>query len=90
METDSVLLKKISGVLTLENVHSAARTHTHTHTHTQPFYGSVDFVLDNPGEPVPEETFTHFGAFCTNLGFHVLSPWQARRSSHVYTTAQVF
>ena len=30
----------------------------HTHT-TQPFYGSVEFVLDNPGEPVPDETFTH-------------------------------
>jgi len=29
------------------------------HTHTQPFYGSLDFVRDNPGEPVPEETFTH-------------------------------
>jgi len=28
-------------------------------THTQPFYGSMDFVRDNPGEPVPEETFTH-------------------------------
>jgi len=25
-------------------------------THTQPFYGSVEFVRDNPGEPVP---FTH-------------------------------
>ena len=32
----------------------------HTHTHTQPFYGSVEFVQDNPGEPVPEETFTHY------------------------------
>jgi len=31
----------------------------HHNTHTQPFYGSVDFVRDNPGEPVPEETFTH-------------------------------
>jgi len=31
----------------------------HTHTHIQPFYGSVDFLWDNPGEPVPEETFTH-------------------------------
>jgi len=30
------------------------------HTHTQPFYGSVEFVRDNPGEPVPEETFTHY------------------------------
>jgi len=25
----------------------------------QPFYGSLDFVQDNPGELVPEETFTH-------------------------------
>jgi len=25
----------------------------------QPFYGSLDFVRDNPGEPVPEGTFTH-------------------------------
>ena len=33
---------------------------THTHTRTQPFYGSVEFVRDNPGEPVPEETFTHY------------------------------
>jgi len=31
-----------------------------THTHTQPFYGSVEFVRENPGEPVPEETFTHY------------------------------
>jgi len=30
-----------------------------THTHTQPLYGSVDFVRDNPGELIPEETFTH-------------------------------
>jgi len=29
------------------------------HTHTQPFYGSMDSVWDNPGEPVPEETSTH-------------------------------
>jgi len=26
----------------------------------QPFYGSLDFVRDNPGEPVPKETFTHW------------------------------
>jgi len=30
------------------------------HTHTQPFYGSVEFFRENPGEPVPEETFTHY------------------------------
>ena len=29
------------------------------HTHTQPFYSSLDFVRDNPGEPVPEGTFRH-------------------------------
>jgi len=37
--------------------------HTSTegqHTHTQPFYGSVEFVREKPGEPVPEETFTHY------------------------------
>ena len=32
---------------------------THTHTHTQLVYDSMDFVWDNLGEPVPEETFTH-------------------------------
>jgi len=32
----------------------------HTHTpHTQTFYGCMYFVRDNPGELVPEETFTH-------------------------------
>jgi len=30
-----------------------------THTHTKPFYGSIDFVYDNPGELGPEESFTH-------------------------------
>jgi len=38
-----------------------ACTHTHTHAHTQPFYSSLEFVLDNHnlGEPIQEETFTH-------------------------------
>jgi len=30
------------------------------HIHTQQFYGSMDFVRDNRGEPVPEETFNQF------------------------------
>ena len=34
-------------------------SHTHTHTHTQPFYSSLDFVHNNLGEPVAEESFTH-------------------------------
>jgi len=41
--------------------HNHTRTHAcaHARTHTQPFYGSMDFVQENPGEPVTEETFTH-------------------------------
>jgi len=34
---------------------SSTLTHTHTHNH----FMAVEFVRDNPGEPVPEETFTH-------------------------------
>jgi len=30
-----------------------------SNTHTQRFYSSLDFVWDNPREPVPEDTFTH-------------------------------
>ena len=33
--------------------------HTHMHTYTQPFYSSLNFVWNKPGEPVPAETFTH-------------------------------
>jgi len=33
-------------------------------TTLQPFYGSLDSVQDNPGEPVPEETFTHSHLSC--------------------------
>jgi len=42
-------------------IYTSLQTDNHgsTHTHTQSFYGSMDFVRDNPGEPVPEETFTH-------------------------------
>ena len=32
---------------------------SHRRWHTQPFYGSLHFVRDNPGELVQEETFTH-------------------------------
>jgi len=37
---------------------STASMDNYTHN-TQPFYGSVDFVRDNPGEPVPDGTFRH-------------------------------
>jgi len=29
------------------------------HTHIHNYFTALDFVQDNPGEPVPEETFTH-------------------------------
>jgi len=44
------------------------------HTHNR-FYGSLDFVWDNPGEPVPEETFTH--------SFIYYDPWHLPCSVYV-------
>jgi len=46
----------------------------HTHTNTQPFYGSMDFVRDNPGKPVPEETFTHFHLSWSSIIPYLLHP----------------
>jgi len=54
-----------------------------------PFYGSMDFVWDDPSEPVPEETFTHL-----NLSIMVINrplsassiyynPWHPSCSIHV-------
>jgi len=43
----------------MTHMHARMHARTHTHTHTQPFYGSLHFVWDNPGESVPEELFTH-------------------------------
>jgi len=51
-----------------------ARTHAHTDTHTQPFYGSLDFVWDNLGEPVPEETFTHSHLSWSSIIPYLLPP----------------
>jgi len=38
--------------------------------HTQLCYSSLDFVRDNPGEPVREETFTH-----SNLSWSLIVPY---------------
>jgi len=46
---------------------------THTHTHAQPFYGSLDFVQNNPGEAVREKTFTHSQLSWSSLINHPLS-----------------
>jgi len=45
-----------------------------THIHTQPFYGSTDFVRNNPGEPVPEETFTHAHLSWSSIVPYLLLP----------------
>jgi len=38
------------------------------------FYGSMDFVRDNPGEPVPEETFTHSHLSWSSIVPYLLPP----------------
>jgi len=40
----------------------------------QPFYDSLDFVQDNPGEPVPEETFTHAHLSWSSIVSYLLHP----------------
>jgi len=52
---------------------------THTHTHAQPFYGFLDFVQDNLGEPVPEETFTH-----SHLSWSSITPYLLRPSDTIH------
>ena len=48
------------------------------------FYGSLDFVWDNPGEPVPEGTFCHLLDFLVqnedNRQMHQQSGWTATPS----------
>jgi len=43
-------------------------------THTQPFYGSLDFLRDNPGESVAEETFTHSDLSWSSIVCYLLPP----------------
>jgi len=55
MTTLGQLLQLDSSLPALSLLHSSQYDHNHTHTHTQPFYGSLDLVQDNSGEPVPEK-----------------------------------
>jgi len=43
-------------------------------THTQLFYSCLDFVRDNLGEPVPEETFTHSHLSWSSIVTNLLHP----------------
>jgi len=49
-----------------------ARTHTHTHNH---FMASLDYVRDNMGEPLPEETFTHSHLSWSSVIPYLLPPF---------------
>jgi len=54
--------------------------------HIQLFYGCLDFVQDNPGEPVPDETFTHThcGHQSSLSAFSIYyDPWHTPYSIHV-------
>jgi len=55
-------------------MHALTCMHACTHTNTQPFYGSLDFVWDNPGEPAPKETFTHSHLFWSSIILYLLHP----------------
>jgi len=61
--------------------------HLRRDTHTQPFHGSLEFVWDNPGEPVPEETFTHSHSSWSQSSQSAFSiyydPWHPSYSIHV-------
>jgi len=48
------------------------RVRAHTHTHTTVLW--LDFVWDNPGEPVPEETFTHSHLSWSSIISYLLPP----------------
>jgi len=62
--TDAIPI--LTAILQLNPI-SPLHTYIHTYIHTQPFYGSVDFVRDNPGEPVPEDTFCHLLDFLEQM-----------------------
>jgi len=53
----------------LQTTESAVHKHN-----TQPLYGYLDFVRDNPGEPVPEETFTHSHLSWSSIVPYLLLP----------------
>ena len=58
-ETENDLIKRLKERKDFVENRGMRVTHMRAHTHTHTFYTSLDFVWDNPGEPVPEETFTH-------------------------------
>ena len=64
----------LAGTEETKSIHQKQQFITkHTHTHDR-FYGSLDFVRDNPGEPVPEETLTHSHPSSSSIIPYLLHP----------------
>jgi len=42
----------------------------------------MDFVRENPGEPVPEETFTHSHVLCSSVIPYLLHPFTTIHGNH--------
>jgi len=61
------LMDKIQALMCISSISSL-------HTHAQLFYGSLDFVRDNSGEPVPEETFTYSQLSWSSILPYLLPP----------------
>jgi len=55
--------------------------------HTQRFYGSLDFVWDNPSQPVPEETFTNSHLSWSSIVPYLLHPSNTETSNvHIWSS----
>jgi len=50
----------------------------------QPFYGSLDLVWDNMGEPVPKELFTHSHLSWSSIIPYLLPPWLRSMASSLF------
>jgi len=66
----SVPCSNLCSLCSYEHMHA----HTHARTHTHLSYGSVYSVQDNPGEPLPEETFTHSHLSWSSIVPYLLHP----------------
>ena len=60
------------------------------HTCAQPFYCSLDFVRDNQGELIPEETFTHSHLSSSSIIPYLLPPSIMIHGSVQFTCLTVF
>jgi len=83
-----ILLQTSQCYIISQKYHKHHESHKHHSTHRQPFYGSLDFVRNNPGEPVPENhstTHIHHGHQSSLICFLYML-----RSSVQFTCLTVF